>query len=166
MVAFVIAPDDPESTDVRALLDAHLAFAKWESPPEDVHALEVDELLGENVSFFTIRENGALVGVGALKHLDDLHVEIKSMHTAAAARRRGVGRAMVDHLVGIARARGYRRVSIETGSTPVFAPARALYASAGFEPCGPFGDYQLSPNSAYMTLELDHAPQPAETNAL
>ena len=78
------------------------------------------------------------------------------MHTAEVARRRGVARAMVDHLVGIAHARGYRRVSIETGSTPVFAPARALYASAGFEPCGPFGDYQLSPNSAYMTLELDH----------
>ena len=160
MVTFVIAIDNPGSADVRALLDKHLAFAKRESPPEDVHALEIEELLAENVSFFAIRENGALVGVGALKQLDESQVEVKSMHTAQAARRRGVGRAMVDHLIGIARARGYRRVSIETGSTAVFAPARALYASAGFEPCGPFGEYQPSPNSAYMTLELDHGREP------
>ena len=108
-------------------------------------------------------ENGVLVGVGALKHLDPSHAEIKSMHTAEAARRRGIGRAMVEHLVAVARARRYRRVSLETGSAPVFAPARALYASAGFAPCGPFSDYRLSPNSAYMTLELDPAPEPAQS---
>ena len=155
MIEFVVAIDDPQADDVRALLDAHLAFAKRESPPEDVHALEIAGLLAEDVSFFSVRENRELLGVGALKRLDELHAELKSMHTAEAARRRGVGRAMVDHLVGIARARGYRRVSIETGSPAVFAPARALYASAGFEPCGPFGEYQPSPNSAYMTLDLD-----------
>jgi putative acetyltransferase len=79
---------------------------------------------------------------------------LKSMHTAQAARGRGVGRAMVDHLIGVARDRGFRRVSLETGTMAAFAPARALYASAGFRPCGAFGDYSLSPNSTFMTLSL------------
>jgi putative acetyltransferase len=152
---FVVRADDPASDDVRALLDKHLAFARRHSPPEDVHALDVSELCAQNVSFFSIYEGGERVGVGALKQLDELHAEIKSMHTAEAARGRGVGRAMVDHLVGIARARGCRRVSLETGSMAAFAPARALYATAGFETCEPFAEYGPSPNSVYMTLELD-----------
>jgi putative acetyltransferase len=154
MGAFVVGIDDPGAADVRTLLERHLAFAEKHSPPEDVHALGVTDLLSDDVSFFSIREDGELIGVGALKQLDPLHAELKSMHTEEAARGRGVGRAMVDHLVGVARARGCRRVSIETGSTTPFAPARALYASAGFEPCAPFADYGPSPNSIYMTLEL------------
>jgi putative acetyltransferase len=133
----------------------HHAFAKRHSPPEDVHALDLAGLLAENVSFFSIREDGELLGVGALKQLDELHAELKSMHTAEAARGRGVGRAMVDHLVGIARSRGCHRVSLETGSMEAFAPARALYASAGFETCEPFAGYRPSPNSVCMTLELN-----------
>jgi putative acetyltransferase len=152
---FVAAADDPEAADVRALLDAHLAFASRHSPPEDVHALDGTGLLGEAVLFFSIREDGRLVGVGALKQLDGVHAELKSMHTAEAARGRGVGRAMVDHLVATARSRGCRRVSLETGSMAAFAPARALYLSAGFEVCEPFGDYGQSPNSTFMTLVLD-----------
>jgi putative acetyltransferase len=157
MGTFVVGIDDPESADVRALLDKHLSFARDHSPPEDVHALDIPGLLAENVSFFSIREAGALVAVGALKQLDEFHAEVKSMHTAEGVRGRGVGRAMVDHLIAVARARGCRRISLETGSMAAFAPARALYASAGFALCQPFADYRLSPNSVCMTLELDQS---------
>ncbi len=165
MGEFVVRMDDPESPDVRALLGKHVAFAKEHSPPEDVHALDITGLLAENVSFFSIREDGQLLGVGALKQLDEFHAEVKSMHTAVEARGRGVGRAMVDHLVDVARARGCQRVSLETGSMAAFAPARALYASAGFETCEPFAEYGPSPNSVCMTLELDshHGPDAAST---
>ena len=149
-----MAADHPESADVQALLDKHLAFARLASPPEDVHALDVSGLLAASVSFFSIRADGDLLGVGALMQLDRSHGELKSMHTAQAARGRGVGRAMLQHLVGTARARGYRRLSLETGSMAVFAPARALYRSAGFEVCEPFGAYVLSPHSRYLTLDL------------
>jgi len=146
--------DDPRDKDVRELLERHLAFAKSHSPPEDVHALDIDRLLDPAITFFSFRLDGELLGVGALKQLDWRHAELKSMHTAQAARGRGIGRAMVDHLVGVARSRGVHRVSIETGSMPAFAPARALYTSAGFRPCGPFADYRPSPNSTFMTLWL------------
>jgi putative acetyltransferase len=119
-----------------------------------VYALDVDGLADPAVTFFSLRADGELLGVAALKHLDPEHGEVKSMHTAEAARGRGVARALLDHVVGVARERGYRRLSLETGSGPAFAPARALYAAAGFHPCGPFADYDGSPNSAYMTLAL------------
>ncbi|HEY7792531.1 MAG TPA: GNAT family N-acetyltransferase [Gaiellaceae bacterium] len=150
----VIASDDPLADDVRLLIARHLAFARSVTPPEDVHALDLEGLVEPGLSFFSYRVDGDLLAIGALKHLDDEHAEVKSMHTAAQARGRGIGRAMLDHLLAVARERGYRRVSLETGAMDAFAPARALYASAGFEPSGPFGDYGPSPNSAYMTLVL------------
>jgi putative acetyltransferase len=153
-----ISIDDPRVSDVRYLLERHLAFANSHSPPEDVHALDVDGLLDPALTFFTLRRNNELLGVGALKQLDASHAELKSMHTAEAARGRGIGRAMVQHLLDVARARGFRRVSLETGSMPAFAPARSLYASAGFTPCGPFGDYRPSRNSTFMTLLLATPP--------
>lgn len=116
--------------------------------------MDVDELLDPAVSFFSLRRDGALIAVGVLKRLDPEHAEIKSMHTVASARGRGAGRRMLDHLVAVARAEGYRRLSLETGSMEAFAPARALYAGAGFVPCDPFGQYRLSPNSSYMTRYL------------
>ena len=149
-----IAVDDPSAGDVCALLERHLAFAAATTPPEDVHALDVNGLLDPAVTLFSFRAGGELLGVAALKRLDDRHAELKSMHTAEAARRRGVGRALVDHVVDVARGRGYRRLSLETGSGAAFAAARALYADAGFAVCGPFADYPDSPNSAYMTLIL------------
>jgi broad specificity phosphatase PhoE len=124
------------------------------SPPEDVHALDVDGLVGEHIEFFSFRRDGELLGVGALKRLDEDHAEVKSMHTAERARRSGVAKAMIDHLIGVARRRGFGRVSLETGSMEAFAPARALYASVGFEACGPFADYVDSPNSSFMTMAL------------
>ena len=150
-----IAADDPRAPDVRALLARHLAFAHATTAPEDVFALDVEALVDPAVAFFSCRgDDGTVLGVGALKRLDDTHAEIKSMHTAHEARGRGVGRAMVEHLLAVARERGFRRVSLETGAGPAFAPARALYASAGFTPCGAFGAYVPSANSAYMTRTL------------
>jgi putative acetyltransferase len=149
-----ISIDDPLAEDVRELLERHLAFANSHTPPEDVHALDVDGLLDPVITFFSFRRNGELLGVGALKQLDRRHAELKSMHTVHAARGRGIGRAMLEHLIGVARDRGFRRVSLETGSMRAFAPARSLYASAGFRPCGPFADYSPSPNSTFMTLSL------------
>ena len=146
--------------DIRALLTQHLNFAHSNGPPESVHALDVSGLLDDSVSFYSIRDGAELLAVGALRMLDAeyaepaKHAEIKSMHTAQAARGRGLGRAMLRHLLGVARERGVRRVSLETGTVPAFAPARALYASAGFRPCGPFGDYQPMETSTFMTLEL------------
>ena len=109
------------------------------------------------VTFFSLRVHGELCGIGAIKELDRDHAELKSMHTAKAARRQGVGRAIVDHLLAVAVTRGIQRVSLETGSMEAFAPARSLYARAGFIPSGPFGDYDQSPNSTFMTLLLDDA---------
>ena len=119
-----------------------------------MHALDLDGLLDPALTFFIARTDGALVGIGALKQLDAEHAELKSMHTASEARGQGVARAMVNHLLAVARERGYRRVSLETGSTDAFEPARSLYASAGFERSGPYADYPDSPNSTFMTLRL------------
>lgn len=149
-----ISIDDPQAEDVRELLKRHLAFANTHSPPEDCHALDVDGLLDPAVTLFSYRLKGALLGVGALKRLDGQHAELKSMHTAEAARRRGIGRALLSNLIGFARDGGFRRISLETGSMPAFAPSRSLYASAGFRPCGPFGDYSPCQNSTFMTLSL------------
>jgi putative acetyltransferase len=149
-----IARDDPRAADVQALLQRHLEFARATTPPEHVYALDTDGLLDPAVTLFGLRRDGELLAVGALKQLDERHGEVKSMHTAAAARGRGAGRAVLAHLLSVARQRGYTRLSLETGSMAAFAPARSLYASAGFTECGPFGDYPGGPTSTFMTLEL------------
>ncbi len=154
MKDFAIEVVDPRQDEVRALLEQHLAFARSVTPPEHVHALDLDGLLDPSVTLYGLRVEGELLGVGAIKQLDVDHVELKSMHTSQRARRQGIGRAMVDHLVSVAVARGARRVSLETGTMAAFAPARALYAETGFVPCGPFGDYRPSPTSAFMTRAL------------
>ena len=149
-----IAVDDPRADDVRALLSTHLSFSRASSPPEFSFALEVDELTAPGVTFFSARRRGALVGVAALKRLDEDHVELKSMHTREDDRGRGVGRALVDHLLDHARREGYRRVSLETGTTDEFLAARILYGRAGFVPCPPFGDYRASDFNTFMTILL------------
>ncbi len=154
-VEIVIAVDDPRADDIRGLLEKHLSFAREESPPEDVHALDIDGLVDPAVTFYSVRRGGELLGIGALKRIDASHAEIKSMHTSAAARCQGIGRAMVEHLVDSAAHQHYRRVSLETGSMDAFAPARRLYAKVGFVPCAPFANYPDSVNSAYMTLSLE-----------
>lgn len=151
----LIAVDDPRADDVRALLATHLAFSREVTPAAGVHALDSEGLADPALTLFSARLDGELVGVGALKQLDRSHAELKSMHTRESARGRGIGRAMVDHLLSVAHDRHYRRVSLETGNMEAFVPARSLYAEVGFVPCEPFGEYRSSPTSACMTLVLD-----------
>ena len=151
---FVVEVDDPRRDDVRRLLEQHRLFASGVMPPDGVHVLDSDDALETTVTFFSVRAEGELLGIGALKQLDSDHAELKSMHTATAARGRGVGRALVDHLVGAAAARGLRRVSLECGAGEAFAPARSLYATAGFVPCGPFGEYTKTRDNVFMTRVL------------
>jgi putative acetyltransferase len=148
------AVDDPRAPDVVDLLGWHLAFTAATSPPEDCHALDVDGLCHPSVTLVSFRRGGELLAVGALKLLEAGHGELKSMHTAERARGEGIGRAMVDHLLALARREGLTRVSLETGTAQAFAPARALYAAAGFTACAPFGSYLPSPHSTFMTLQL------------
>ena len=149
-----IAEDDPRKPDVAALLERHLEFALAQTPVEHSFALDSDRLQDPAITFFSYRASGTVLGIGAIKSLGPGHAEIKSMHTAEAARGRGIGRAILAHLIELARARDVRRVSLETGTTPAFAPARMMYASAGFVPCGPFADYQPSDDNCFMTLDL------------
>lgn len=154
----IIAVADPNADDVRAILERHLTFARGESPPEHVHALNTGAWADPGLTLFGARRGGSLIGVGAIRRLDGTHAELKAMHTQAEARGQGVGQAMLTHLLRVAEARGYQRVSLETGTMDAFAPARALYRKAGFRPCPPFGPYTVNPYSVCMTLVLDPAP--------
>jgi putative acetyltransferase len=149
-----ISVDDPRRPEVRALLERHLGFCLSETPPEHSFALDVDGLLDQRVTFVSCRDGDTVLGVAAIKELDARHAEIKSMHTAAEARGRGVGRALLSYLLDTARTRGYRLVSLETGTTPGFAAARALYESAGFTPTGPFGGYPETGDNTFYSLAL------------
>ena len=149
-----ISVDDPRRPEVRALLERHLGFCLSETPPEHSFALDVDGLLDQRVTFVSCRDGDTVLGVAAIKELDTRHAEIKSMHTAAEARGRGVGRALLSYLLDTARTRGYRLVSLETGTTPGFAAARALYESAGFTPTSPFGGYPETGDNTFYSLAL------------
>ena len=152
--ALTIAVDDPRNAEVRSLVETHLAFARGVTPICQVHALDADALSSPDIIVFSARQGRKLVGVGALKQLDDQHGEIKSMHISDAARGQGVGRALLGHLVAVAGERGYSRLSLETGTMPEFEPARALYRSAGFEECEPFGSYTAEEGSVCMALTI------------
>ncbi len=149
--------DDLSGSAVQALLNEHLANMILHSPPESIHALDAEALRKPGITFWSGWAGGDLQGCAALKELDALHAEIKSMRTATAHRRRGVGATMLAHLIDVAHQRGYERLSLETGSMAAFAPARAMYAQFGFVACGPFADYAEDPNSVFMTKALDGA---------
>jgi putative acetyltransferase len=140
-----------------AFLESHHAEMEPTAPPESRHALPFDRLLAPDVRLFVSIEDARPVATGALAAIDEGHEELKSMRTDPELRGRGLARAMLDHLLTDAVARGIRRVSLETGSMDFFAPARALYASAGFVECGPFGGYRPDPLSTFMTLALPAA---------
>jgi putative acetyltransferase len=146
--------DDLRHPAVIALLQEHLDWMHRTSPPESVHALDLDALRQPDIAFWTLWDGETLAGCGALRALDATHGEVKSMRTAQTHLRRGVAATMLDHILAEARRRGYARLSLETGSMDYFAPARALYARAGFRPCAPFGDYVEDPNSVFMTRAL------------
>jgi putative acetyltransferase len=151
-MTLVISVEDPRNEDMTRLLQAHLDFCHSSSPPESVYALDVEKLVSPAITVFGARIDGALVGVGAIRQLDSDHAELKSMHTAISCRGKGIGRAMVSHLLELAKQRGVSRVSLETGTNEAFKPARDLYESFGFKPCKPFGDYLPHPISVCMTL--------------
>ena len=146
--------DDLSRPQVQDLLSEHLANMYEITPVESVHALNAAGLRDPTITFWTIWDGDALVGCGALRELSAISGEIKSMRTPVAARRRGAGRAMLNHIIDAARARGYTRLSLETGAMAGFEPARQLYRSAGFREGGPFGEYAEDPNSVFMHLEL------------
>ncbi len=146
--------DDVSRPQVVALVEYHLRAMREISPPDSVFALDLSGLRQPGVTFWTLWEDSDLLGMGGLKEIDADHGEIKSMRTAPVALRRGVGRRMLDHVVAEARSRGYRRLSLETGSNSPFAPAWAMYERAGFIPCGPFGAYTDTSFSRYFTLEI------------
>lgn len=147
--------DDLRGADIAALLQAHLDEMFLHSPPESVHALDLEALRHPEITFWAVRDDdGRLMGCGALKQLDAAHGEIKSMRTAAVHLRKGVAATLLRHILGTARERGYRRLSLETGAPEAFAPARELYARFGFVECGPFADYAEDPYSVFMTLAL------------
>jgi putative acetyltransferase len=149
--------DDLSGDAIRALLRQHLASAALHSPPESVHALDIDGLRRPDVTFWSCWDDGELLGCCALKEIDAAHGEVKSMRTVDAHQGRGVGARMLAHLLAQARARGYRRLSLETGSAEAFAPARRLYERHGFEYCAPFGEYAEDAWSRFMSLRLEPA---------
>ncbi|WLQ07499.1 GNAT family N-acetyltransferase [Arthrobacter oryzae] len=151
--------DDPARGDVSQLLSEHLADMFATSPAESVHALDHSALSAPSITFWTAREDGVLLGCGALKHLDSpdgpaRHGEIKSMRTTASARGRGVATMMLRHILDVARTRDFECVYLETGTEDYFAPARRLYVRHGFTECPPFGSYVLDPSSVFMELRL------------
>jgi putative acetyltransferase len=149
-----IKTDDLSSPEVHALLREHLQSMALHSPPESVHALDLEALRSPEVTFWTALENGELLGCGALKELDSHHAEIKSMRTSSTHLRKGIAKALLLHLLEEAKRRRYARLSLETGSAEAFEPARRLYAASGFIECEPFADYIEDPYSVFMTREL------------
>lgn len=147
--------DDLTRPAVRALLAQHLADMHATSPPESVHALDLTGLSDPRVTVWTLWDGDDVLGCAALAELTATHGEIKSMRTTAGARRRGVATRLLSTAIAEARRRGYRRVSLETGTQPFFEAAHRLYERHGFVPCGPFADYLPDPNSRYFTLTLD-----------
>ena len=139
---------------VLGLLQHHFDLCHAVTPPESAHVFDVSKLMDKSVAFFSAWESKNLLAVGAYKNFGDGVGEVKSMHTAAIARRRGVGAMIVDRVMAHARAAGIKRLNLETGSFEFFAPARALYARLGFAECAPFGDYKADPLSTFMTREI------------
>jgi putative acetyltransferase len=143
-----------DSADVQGLLALHVAAMRACSPPGACHVLPPENLRAADIRFFSVREAGRLLGIGALKRLAADHCEIKSMRTAPEALGRGVGLAMLRHLMDEVRRGGCARLSLETGTGEAFTAALALYAGAGFVPCGPFGGYAETPFTRFFTRAL------------
>lgn len=151
-----ISEDDLSGVEIQALLERHAAGMADASPPGTCHFFDLDALKAASVTVWSVWDGDDLAGCGAIHELDPRHGELKSMRTHDEHLGKGVGRSMLDHLIAVARQRGYERLSLETGNTPPFAAALGLYQSAGFVPCGPFGDYAQSDTdfNVYFTLDL------------
>ena len=154
-----IERDDLTRPAIHALLEEHLRSMHSLGPPESVHALDLERLRAPHITFWSAWDDAGLLGCGALAQLDATHGEVKSMRTPEARRRTGAGRALLMHIIEVARSRGYRRLSLETGSVAAFDPAHRLYESVGFVRTGPFGNYVEDVNSVFMTLDLCAPPR-------
>ena len=150
----LITRESPLGPDLASLMARHVADMYFDTPPGSIHMMDAGQLAVPEVQFYVMREAGQPIGMGAFKRLDATHAEIKSMHVLVELRGHGLSRLMLDHLVAEARAAGLNRLSLETGAQAMFAPARGLYAKAGFADCPPFGSYGPDPNSVYMTRTL------------
>ncbi len=151
----LIREDDLRGPEIAELLTHHLEIMRGDTPPQSAHALDLEDLRAPEITFWTVWDGCLLVGCGALKELDPLHAEIKSMHTAHAHRGKGVAAFLLKYILEEARKRSYQCLSLETGSMDAFAPARALYSRYGFETCRPFADYLEDPLSVYMSRQLE-----------
>lgn len=149
-----VIEDDLSGTEIAALLRLHLNEMHEWSPPESVHAMDIDRLRAGDVTFYSAWDGPLLAACGAIKQLGPDHGELKSMRADPAYRGKGAGRAILDHLIAEARARSYVRLSLETGAPAQFAPAHRLYAANDFVDCGPFGGYRADPFSRFMTRTL------------
>lgn len=154
MTGWTIHEGELDREDVRALLAQHFAEMRAGSPPSACHVLPADGLKSPDIRFLTLREGRDLLGCGALKRLEPGHGELKSMRTADAALGRGIGKALLDHLIVAAREEGMTRLSLETGSTEQFAAALRLYEREEFEACGPFGGYIDTPFTRFFTKAI------------
>lgn len=146
-----IIEDDLSGSEIAELLQQHLKGMALNSPAASIHALDLEALRQPDITFWSAWRDNELLGCGALKELDHQSGEIKSMRTAAAHIRKGVAAKLLQHIISISTARGYRRLSLETGSGAAFEPARRLYRQFGFEECEPFASYKLDPYSVFMT---------------
>jgi putative acetyltransferase len=150
-----IIPGDLSDPRIIELVQIHLASARAETGPGSDHALDLAGLQSPDINFWAIWDDETLLAIGALKRLSLDHGEVKSMHTTQAMRGRGAGSAMLRHIIATARASGFSRLSLETGSWEYFRPAHAFYRNHGFVECPPFADYVLDPNSVFMSLDLN-----------
>lgn len=146
--------DDLKGSEIAELIGDHLNSMTLHSPPESIHALDVEKLRQPDITFWSAWEGTELLGCAALKELDPQHGEVKSMKTSPQHLRKGVAKQLLEHLIKEAKYRGYKRISLETGSMEAFEAAKTLYIKFGFTYCGPFADYKEDPNSVFMTKEL------------
>lgn len=146
--------DDLSGSEIAEFLKDHIKEMKSVSPPESKHALDLAGLRKPEITFWTVWDDSRLIGCGAMKELDASHAEIKSMRTATAYRGKGIASMLLQHILNEAKLRGYRRISLETGSMPFFQPARNLYEKYGFKNCAPFATYKEDPNSIFMAKDL------------
>ncbi len=149
-----ISVDDLSNPEIAVFLEEHIKDMKAVSPPESKHALDLEGLKEPEITFWSVWDRATLIGCGAIKKLDAEHAEIKSMRTAAPYRGNGIASKLLQHIINEAKQRGYRRLSLETGSMSYFEPARTLYKKFGFTYCAPFSTYQEDANSVFMTKEL------------
>ena len=149
-----IVVDDLSGPQIAEFLDQHVQEMRSITPLESKHALDLDELRKPEVTFWSVRDRESVVGCGAIKRLDALHAELKSMRTAPAHKRSGIASRLLEHILTEAKRMGFTRLSLETGATEFFLPARKLYERFGFGYCEPFADYRPDPNSVFMTRLL------------